>query len=461
MLQKIPINGTAKQICFGLITLLIYVSMGFSRNYVAFLCHQLDQPDSKIHLNNDEKTWIASGSALLGPIGCIASGFLTDVIGRRSCILIMFVPFIISWAMISVATSYQIIFVALVISGGASGIGQSITPYVSEISTAKYRGLLLALVDVTLNFGVIISSFLMYFFKWNIVAIIFTVMSFVSLFLTFILPESPVWLYSKGKKDQAIEVLVALRSKSRNELEDEIIDMELALEAIDKKEGGMMKKCFLAWRQFLIVNLLSFLITLAGPLIFLSYTVLIIDELKTPYDGSTLAVIYSIAGFCGSFLTPFFMHNFKRKVALTVSAGGMTISMLGVSLYEFFYLESEYKPCAWIVPTLLCAYNILENMAVFPLSFVIGGELFPLEVRGTLQGFFGCLAWISWAVSLKYYLNVMFYFGIRTMLWCLTVACALIVLFAIFILPETHGKTLNEIQEEYFSKKKKKSDCTI
>ncbi|XP_065216837.1 facilitated trehalose transporter Tret1-like isoform X2 [Planococcus citri] len=461
MLQRIPMNGTAKQVWYAFITLLIYVSMGFSRNYVAFLNHQLDQPDSKIHLSNDEKTWIASSGTMLAPFTCLASGFLMDVIGRKSCLLIMFIPFIISWAMISAASSYELIFVAMIISSGALGIGESIIPYVSEISTTKYRGLLLSLVDVTLNFGVIICSFLMYFLKWNIVAIIVTVLSFVSLLLTFILPESPVWLYSKGKKDQAIEVLVALRSKSRDELEDEIKDMELALEAIDMKGGGMMKKCFLAWRQFLIANVLFFLIVLAGPLIFLSYTILIIDELKIPYDASTITVIYSIAGFCGSFLTPFFMHNFKRKVALIVSAGGMTISMLGVSLYEFFFLESEFKPCVWIVPVLLCVYNLLDNMAVFPLSFVIGGEIFPLEVRGTLQGCFGCLAWISWAVGLKYYPNVMFDFGVTTMLWCFTVSCALLVVFGIFILPETHGKTLNEVQEEYFSEKKMKNGSTI
>ncbi|XP_065216844.1 facilitated trehalose transporter Tret1-like [Planococcus citri] len=413
MLQRIrSMNGTAKQIWYALITLLIYVSMGVNRNYVAFLSHQLDQSDSKIRLSNNEKTWIGSSGTMLAPFGCLASGFLMDVIGRRSCLLIMFIPLVISWAMISMASSYEMIFVAMIISSGALGIGGSIIPYISEISTTKYRGVLLSLVDVTLNFGVIICSFLMYFLKWNIVAIIFTVMCSISLLITFILPESPVWLYSKGKKDQAIKVLVALRSKSRDELEDEIKDMELALEAIDTKRGGMVKKCFLAWRQFLIANLLFFLITLAGPSIFLSYTVLIIDELKTPYNGSALAVIYSLAGFCGSFLTPFFMHNLKRKVALIVSAGGMTISMMGVSLYDFFFLESEYKPCVWIVPVLLCLYNLLDNMAVFPLSFVIGGEIFPLEVRGTLQGLFGFVGWIAWAVSLKYYPNVMFSFGV-------------------------------------------------
>ncbi|XP_065216838.1 facilitated trehalose transporter Tret1-like [Planococcus citri] len=462
MLQKIPMNGTTKQICFALITLLIYVSIGVSRSYVAFLFHQLDQPDSKLHLTNDEKTWIGSGVGLLTPVGSLVSGYLMDVIGRRSCILLMFVPFLFSWTLVSVASSYGMLFSAMIISSIALGMGSSIIPYVSEISTAKHRGILLALVDTTLNLGVILCSLLMVFLRWNIVSIIFGCMSVVSLLLTLMLPESPVWLYSKGKKEQAIEILEALRSKNRSELNDEIKDMENSYDSSDKKGGGLadtLKKCFRAWRQFSIAILIFLLIILAGPLIFLSYTVLIIDELKTPYDGAKLAVIYSIAGFCGSFLTPFFIHNFKRRVVLIISGGGMAISMLGISLYEIFYLDAnnENKPFVWIIPVFLCTFNLLNNMGVFPLGLVIGGELFPLEVRGTLQGFFGFTISAAWAISLKFYPLVMFNFGIRTMLWCFTLFSGLLVFYAIFILPETYGKTLNEVQEQYFSKNKNKS----
>lgn len=342
-------------------------------------------------------------------------------------------------------------------------MGSSIVPYVSEISTAEYRGILLALIETTLNLGVILCSFLMYFLKWNTVSIIFAVMSIICLLSTLVLPESPVWLFSKGKKDQAIEILKSLRSKERSELEDEIKDMERSFESIDDQNKGILdtlKKCFRAWKQFLIATSLFVLIVLAGPFILISYTVLIINELKTPYDGAKLAVIYSIAGFCGSFLSPFFMHYFKRRVVLIVAGGGMTISMLSISLYEAFYLhvENENKPYVWIIPLLLCVYNVFNNLGVISIGFAVGSELFPLEVRGTLQGVFGSLISAAWAIGLKFYPLIMFDFGIRTMLWCFTLFCALLVVYAIFILPETYGKTLNEVQEEYFSKNKNKDE---
>ncbi|XP_065216835.1 facilitated trehalose transporter Tret1-like isoform X2 [Planococcus citri] len=461
MLQRISSNGTAKQVCYGLITLLIYVSIGVSRSYVAFLSHQLNQPESELHLTNDEKTWIGSGVCLLTPVASLVTGYLMDVIGRRTCIAFMFVPFLVSWTLVSVVSSYGMLLLAMIISSIGLGMGSSVVPYVSEISTAKHRGILLALVDTTLNVGVILCSVLMYYLKWNIVSIIFALMSLISLLLTLILPESPVWLYSKGKKEQAIEVLEALRSKLRCQLDDEIKDMERSSSvAIDQKGGrglvDTLKKCFQSWRQFSITNFFTLFIVLAGPFILLSYSVLIIEELKIPYDAAKLAVIYSIAGFCGSFLSPFFIHNFKRRIVLTISAGGMTVSMLGISLYEIFYLheENENKPCVWIIPIFLCSYNLLNNMGVLPLGFVIGGELFPLEVRGTLQGFSGFLCSTAWTVSLKFYPMIMFGFGIRAMLWCFTLFCALLVFYGIFILPETYGKTLNEVQEQYFSKKK-------
>lgn len=338
------------------------------------------------------------------------------------------------------------------------GMTICIITYVSEISTAEYRGVLLALIDVTFNFGLVVCSTLMYYLKWNVVSIIFVVFTVLSVLLILILPESPVWLYSTGKKEKALKNLCYIRSQNREQLQPEIQEMEKSsIKNTNKKAtlSSTAKNCLNAWKQVAIAVGTFGLMLHSGIFIIMAYTVTFVQYLKLPYDSNTIAVIYTIVGFVGSFLTPLFIHNFNRKAMLTVSSFGMGLSLLVISVYEEIFLHADVKYCAWIVPVALCAFVFASNTGVVPIGFVISGEIFPLEIRGTLQGIFGCVICIYWALTVKIYPYIIFDVSVKVFLWACTVSCFLLALFGIFVLPETRGKTLEEVQERYFRKKGK------
>ena len=120
------------------------MSVGYGRSYVVFLFLQLNQPNSQIILNFEQQSWIgivfhfffviifsfknsylsldtASSIGFLSPLGCILSGTLMDIFGRKLYFFVTFIPQIISWIIIAMATSYTMLLFGMIIQGLSLG----------------------------------------------------------------------------------------------------------------------------------------------------------------------------------------------------------------------------------------------------------------------------------------------------------------------------------------------------
>lgn len=390
----------------------------------------------------------------------------------------MFIPFIISWLMVGFSDTYSTLFIGMMIQGlgggnkfnmkfqqpsptfdhssfDFTGMSFCISTYICEISTIEHRGALLGTMEVAYNIGVLVSNLMMYFLKWNVVAFIYAAFSIFSLLLTIILPESPIWLYLQGNKEKSIKTLCSLRCQTVPELRSEIQDMENSYSSeINISITNTAKNCLKSWRQLSIAVGLITLLQHTGYSIMVAYTIMIVDKLKIPFDSSKITIVYSVVGFVGAFITPYVMHKVGRKSLLTVSALGMALSMVVVGSYEQLYYHLNEKPNAWLVPGAFFVYVLLCNVGVLPIGFIVGGELFPYEVAGIMNGVYGIFAYVYWSLTLKVYPELMFHFGIKITIWAFAVSCFIVSLYGIFILPETKGKTVNEVQEQYFKKKK-------
>ncbi|XP_065203971.1 facilitated trehalose transporter Tret1-like [Planococcus citri] len=305
-------------------------------------------------------------------------------------------------------------------------------------------------------------SILLYNVMWNVAAIVFVALSTIFMFSTLLLPESPVWLYSKGKQEKSVKILRSLRCTEVENITDEIQDMEKnCAEETKTSFCETVKNVCRAWKPLLITILLFGLLQHTGYSIMIAYTIMIFDRLELPLESAKVTILYSVVGFIGSVATPFFMHKMGRKSILGFSSFGMGACMVVVAVYEeIFYYQSE-KLFAYIVPVAFYVYTLACNIGVLPIGFIVGGELFPNEVRGTMNGLYGVFAYAYWALTLKFYPKFMYTFGIKAAIWAFAASCFMVTFFAVFILPETRGKTLNEVQEQYFKKKKKQSASTM
>ncbi|XP_065205788.1 facilitated trehalose transporter Tret1-like [Planococcus citri] len=458
--SKMPVKffrkGIINEVLYSCIILSTYLFHGISRSYPSFLFHQLDAANSTITVNDEEKSWIAAYINLLSPVGCMSAGIIMDAYGRKLSVQCVFVPFLVSWVMLAFAKNVSMIYMAALIQSIGTGMSFSTSTYISEISTADHRGALLGSVEIIFCLGVLLCNILMYFMNWSIVSMIFIAVTALSLVLTFILPESPTWLYLKGRKDESINTLISIRGQNRDAIKPEIEDMENYTSSQAKtKLSETIKNCFLAWKQFSIAFVLFILQQHTGYSTMTLFIIMIVDRLHIPYASTDVALMYSVASSVAGFITPYVMYKFNRKPTLTISAIGMSICAAAIPIYQSFSESYDEKPFPWVVIVALCTYVISCGIGVLPISFTIAGELFPNEVRGVLNGVYGAVAYLYWSFLYKITPWFLAEFGASGVMWTFSVSALLTALFSVFVLPETKGKTLNEVQEEYFKKKSK------
>lgn len=332
----------------------------------------------------------------------------------------------------------------------------STSTYVSEISTADHRGALLGSVEIIFFFGVLLCNVLMYYIKWSIVALIFTAISAISLLLTFALPESPTWLYLKGRQEESINTLTSIRCQDRDTIKSEIDDMEnyILSSQVKIKFKETLRNCLRSWRQFFIAFTLFLLTQHTGYSVMTLYIIMIVDRLNIPYPSADIALLYSATCSIAGFITPYSMYKFNRKPTLAISALGMSISAAAVPIYQYIFDSYDEKPLPWIIPMALCCYVVSASIGVCPIGFTIAGELFPNEVRGVMNGLYGAVAYIYWSLLYKISPWYLATFGASGVMWTFAAFSMVTVIFSLLVLPETKGKTLNEVQEEYFKKKR-------
>ncbi|XP_065205807.1 facilitated trehalose transporter Tret1-like isoform X2 [Planococcus citri] len=450
-------NGLVSEVVYTIIVLPVYLFIGISGSYVVFLLPQLDLPGSNIHLNDDQKSWIASSIQLLSYFGCLFSGTIQDLFGRKVYFFLVFIPQIISWIVVALATNYDTMLWGMVIQGISLGMSFTASTYLSEIALTAHRGAILGSLPITYNLGAMVCNSLMYYVSWNIAAWIFAITSAMSMFLLLFIPESPIWLYNKGKKERAIRTLCSLRVSDIHKVQGEIDDMQKSIDGKPKLTlTRVLIEILKSWKPLLIVVVLQSLMQNTGYTILFSYTILVFERLQLPsLEGGKFAIVFALSGVIGSICTPFLMYKLTRKTQLILSSLVMAICIIAVVVYEEIFLHASNKPFPYVVPAALYVFSFACNAGAMPIAYTIGAEIFPGEVRGTINGIFGVIWHINWTLIVKFYPMVVNIFGIKIILWACAVFCLTIILFGIWFLPETKGKTLNQVQEQYFKSKKK------
>lgn len=271
----------------------------------------------------------------------------------------------------------------------------------------------------------------------------------------FFLPESPSWLLTRGKEKQARKILIWLRG-SPNEAEREIVEIENSLNQINQKRPirRIFEETCQSWEPLALLIGLATLQRICGCPILESYTVKFFDALELPANSRAAAIGHSTTNFVTSFLTPFVVQKLTRRVLLGVTSGIMGVAMLVVALYELMnYNVGSSHQYYWVVLASIYLYDTASTLGVLPLPFILSGELFPTENRGVMNGIYGCFSFLISAAVVKLFPALLHHVGIINVILSYSFVCFVTILYAKFLLPETKGKTLPEIQVKYFKKK--------
>lgn len=400
--------------------------------------------------------WITSGVMFGAIFGGALAGKLSDKLGRRKMILMSAVIFVIGSLLASFSPNngQMYLIIVRIFLGLAVGASSALVPaYMSEMSPAKLRGRLSGINQTMIVSGMLLSYIMDFLLKdlpeawaWRVMLGLAAVPAVVLYMGVSRLPESPRFLVKINKVDEARQVLTWIRPE--NEVEQELADIQTTAGEESHIEKTSMVQLFTGKYRYLVmagVGVAAFQQFQGANAIFY-YIPLIVEKATGNAASSALMwpIIQGIILVLGSLLFLVIADKFKRRTLLIL--GGLVMGLSFILPTIINMVVPNTSPMMIVV--FLCIYVAFYSFTWAPLTWVLVGELFPLAVRGSASGIASSANWIgSFLVGLLFPIMtasmpqdaVFAIFG---------VICLLGVLFIRFFVPETRGRSLEEIEEE-------------
>ncbi|XP_058117746.1 solute carrier family 2, facilitated glucose transporter member 10-like [Anopheles ziemanni] len=539
--------------------------------------------EKDVTLSREQISWLSSINLICVPLGSIFSGMLAQPIGRRRAMQLINIPIFIAWMLFHYASDVNFLYLGLALAGLSGGLGEApVLTYVAEITQPRYRGMLAATGSTCVILGVLMEFLMGSFLKWRTVALVSSSVPVLAALLLFLIPESPVWLASKGRLEESKSALAWLRGwVSKEDVDEEFKELEqqMTKAAELQKDFTIIDKARLyTQRAFLqpfgIILLCFFIGHFSGMTTLQTYAVQIFHTLKAPINKYYATCLLGLTELIGTLFCVFLVHRTGKRPLVFISTIGCAICFFGAASYAYFlndipggsvqnvvanvssiradiaviplrskeviaewknssviellnltaieppnngstniietpqqqrrngssdgilyaaqsftnyYLNDsldepinitisygEYVQSAipkdvfvplplvnrnklvWVPLTLLLGSAFLTHIGIRLIPWILIGELFAPNVRSGGSGLAGGIAYIFGFIANKTFLKMLAIFSLPGTFWIYSLVTVVGAMILYKVLPETEGKTLQEI-ETYFASPRKRS----
>ncbi|WP_422079319.1 sugar porter family MFS transporter [Ulvibacterium sp.] len=413
--------------------------------------------------------WYVS-SALVGTIlGVSIAGVLSDKFGRKHILIMSGIFFALSAIGCAVSGSFISLVIYRILGGIGVGIASMLSPlYISEIAPAEKRGRLVALYQLAITFGILVAYFANAYLLslstsdsltatsglthkifvdevWRAMLGSETIPATLFLLLLFTIPKSPRWLTMKGKREQAKNIL--LRFVTKEEADIEIQNVE---DVLSKESGGIKAVFSGPFKLAMIIGIsLALLSQVSGINAIIYYGPKILEEgglqLGEALGGQ---VVIGIVNVLFTFVALWKIDDLGRKPLLTYGIIGIMISLLMVGLLFYFEVNNTYLLMTFILTFIACF-----AFSFGPVVWVLLSEIYPLKIRGAAMSVATMAVWVG--TTFVGQMTPWFLENLKPhgTFWFFAACMIPAVYLAIKVLPETKGKTLEEIENYWLTKK--------
>ncbi|XP_012233749.1 facilitated trehalose transporter Tret1 isoform X2 [Linepithema humile] len=455
-------GSAVRQVLAALVAQLGTINTGMTFGFSAIALPQLQEPDSIIPIEegSTEESWIASMSSIGTPIGCLMSGYMMDMFGRKRSLIITEIPALLGWLLITFSTDIHMIYAGRFFVGLGSGmVGAPARVYTSEVTQPHLRGMLTALASVGVSTGVLIEYALGSVFTWNVCAAISSILPFTALLLMFFFPETPSYLISRNQPEQAREALEKFRGSTYNVKREMDTLVEFSNKNNIKRLTGFQEiaRAMLqpsALKPFTLLFLYFLIYQWSGTNVITFYAVEIFKDSGASMNKYLAAVILGIVRLTSTIVACVLCRKCGRRPLTMVSSIGCGLSMVGLGGYmwlkEYWVANNIPFVATWFPVMCIFSYTITCTLGFLVIPWVMIGEVYPVQVRGIIGGLTTMCAHLFIFMVVKTYPflasaltrhgTFILYGGISLFGTIYFYLC----------LPETKGKTLQEI-EDYFS----------
>jgi SP family facilitated glucose transporter-like MFS transporter 8 len=167
-------------------------------------------------------------------------------------------------------------------------------------------------------------------------------------------------------------------------------------------------------------------------------------------EASTATIIVGVIQTIATFFSTLFVDRIGRRILLFISDLVMAVCTLVLGVYFFLKTETtdDTSSIGWLPVTSVCLFIITFSLGYGPIPWMMVGELFAPQIKGFASSLSCVLNWILAFIVTRFYSDLAVSFGTHTTFWIFSVISVIGTVFVFFLVPETKGKTLDEIQKE-------------
>ena len=405
---------------------------------------------NEFHLSATMEEIVVS-SVLLGSLaGAGAGGMLADRLGRRRLSIATAVIFGLGAIGAAFAPDTAWLIVARVIAGAAIGVASFVSPlYISEIAPVDIRGKLVSINQVALTCGIVISYLIDYAFagseawRWMFALAVVPAAGF-AIGLIFI-PDSPRWLAGRGHMDQARAVLQKIRSP--DEVESEVKEIQ---SSASQQKGNWSELFSPLLRMAMIVGIglaIAQQITGINTVIYYAPTIFKFAGLSSSSSAILASVGVGVINVVLTVVAMQLIDRVGRRPLLLVSLAGMALSL---SVLGGAFLLPQFKSIlGWIAVGSLMTYVGFFAVGLGPVFWLILSEIYPLRIRGRAMSVGTVANWSANLIVALSFLTLTKVMGKPATFWLYAAVTIGAWFFAYFLVPETKGKTLEQIETHF------------
>jgi len=394
---------------------------------------------------------IVVSSVLLGSlVGAVVGGILADRLGRRRLLMITALVFGLGAIGAALAPGTAWLIAARITAGAAIGVASFVAPlYISEIAPVAIRGRLVSINQVALTGGIVISYLIDYAFAgseaWRWMFALATVPAAAFGIGLMFIPNSPRWLVARGHADQARAVLKRIRAPEQ--VEGELGEIQ---HSVAQQKGHWSELLSPLLRPAMIVGVglaIAQQITGINTVIYYAPTIFKFAGLSSVSVAILASVGVGVVNVVLTVVAMLLIDRVGRRPLLLVSLAGMALSLVVLGLA--FALPQLSGSLGWIAVVSLMVYVGSFAVGLGPVFWLILSEIYPLRIRGRAMSVGTVTNWSANLIVALSFLTLTQVLGKAATFWLYGVVSIGAWFFAFFLVPETKGRSLEQIEAHW------------
>lgn len=434
-------------LAISLETIVSGLANGWASPYLAQLTSA--EADIPLKLTDIEASWVASFLSLGRVIGALIGAFCQEYTGLKKVLLLSSLPLLSSWILNICATSVTWLYISRFCSGIGSGImWPALSLYLGEIANPAIRGSLISLNVNAASMGMFLGNTMGPYLSMEMFSYVSLMPNILFMVLFSLIPESPYHYALHDNIDEAEASLKWFRREA--DVKAEIRELQ---DFVDGASTNVLTKL----KAFLLPANLKNILVMFGLNVFVqgssfstvnAYAEIIVISTKVNITPSIIVMAMCFATVVAGFIATLLVDKFGRKNLLILSSVGVAISFIALGLH--FYLLSlnfNSEKLTWLPITALLSFNLFVSCGLATVPSTLIGEMFPANLKNLASLFLFSSSALFSFIFVKSYQPFVNLAGETIVFWSYGLFVLGAVPYVRYLIPETTGKSLLEIQQ--------------